>query len=72
MSTTIRKSFKREIACAGLAFWGLLTAFMFWYAPVARLEALHTPYEAVTWSAWAYAAAAFGMHSLATQFGKKG
>ncbi len=72
MSTTIRKSFKREIACGGLAFWLLITAWMFWYAPVDRLEALHTPFAAVTWAIWAYAAAAFGMHSLATQWGKKG
>ena len=72
MSATIRKSFKREIAVAGLAFWGLITVSVFWGAPVDRLEALHTPYEAVTWSVWAYAAAAFGMHALATQWGSKG
>lgn len=72
MSATIRKSFKREIALAGLAFWLLITSFMFWYADVSRLEALHAPYMAVTWSVWAYAAAAFGLHSLTTQWGKKG
>ncbi len=71
MSATIRKSFKREIAVAGLAFWGIITGFMFWYADVDRLPALQTPYDAVTWSVWTYAAAAFGLHALATQWGKK-
>lgn len=68
---SIRKSFKREIACAGLAFWTLITVSMFWYADTERLEALHTPYDAVTWSVWGYAAAAFGLHALATQWGTR-
>lgn len=68
----IRKSFKREIAVAGLVFWGLITATMFWYdVDTERLEALRTHYDAVTWAIWAYAAAAFGMHALATQWGSK-
>lgn len=69
--TTIRKSFKREIAVAGLLFWVGITSFMFWGAEVSRLEALHSPYEAVTWAIWAYAAAAFGLHALATQWGQR-
>lgn len=68
---TIRKSFKREIAVAGLAFWGIITASMFWYADAERVEALRTHYDAATWAIWAYAAAAFGMHALATQWGGK-
>ncbi len=72
MSAAIRKSFKREIAVGGLLFWLLITSFMFWYADVDRLGPLHAPYAAVTWSVWAYAAAAFGLHSLVTQWGKKG
>ncbi len=69
---TIRKSFKREIAVAGLAFWAGITASMFWYeVDPARLEALRTHYDAVTWAIWAYAAAAFGLHALATTWGPK-
>lgn len=67
----MKKTFKREIAVGALAFWAFITAFMFWYADGERLEALHRPYDAVTWSIWAYAAAAFGLHALATQWGQK-
>ena len=69
--TTIRKTFKREIGVAGVLFWMLLTGYMFFYADAERAEALRTHYDAVTWSTWAYAAAAFGLHSLATQWGAK-
>lgn len=66
----IRKSFKREIAVAGLAFWTFITGYMFWYADFDRLPALHAPYSAVTWAVWAYAAAAFGMHTYAARWDK--
>ena len=70
---SIRKSFKREIAVLGLVFWGIITGHMFWSdVDVLRLEALTTPYDAVTWTTWTYAAAAFGLHAIATQWGQKG
>lgn len=70
--TKVPKSFKREIAVTGLLFWLGITAYVFLSADVDRLEALRTHYDAVTWSIWTYTAAAFGMHALVTQWGKKG
>ena len=69
--TKVPKTFKREIALVGLLFWLGITAFVFLSADVERLEALRTHYDAVTWSIWTYSAAAFGLHSLATQWGAK-
>lgn len=67
----MKKSFKREIAVAALLFWGAVTVYAFLYADVDRVAALRTHYDAVTWSSWAYAAAAFGLHALSTQWGQK-
>ena len=67
----IRKSFKRELAVAGIAFWFVITVSMFWFMEATRITALHDPYFAATYSIWGYAAAAFGLHAIATQFGGK-
>lgn len=67
----MKKSYKREIACALLSFWGIASISMFWFMDAERAAALHDPYFAMTYSILGFAAAAFGMHSLATQFGDK-
>ena len=71
MSKAIRKSFKREIALAGLLYWLGVSSYMFWGASIERLAALHDPYFAMSYTVWAYAAAAFGLHAIATQWGQK-
>ena len=68
---TIRKSFKREIGVAGLLFWLLTTGYLYLVADVGRIAALTSIYVAQCGFTWGYAAAAFGMHALATQFGDK-
>lgn len=69
--TTLKKSFKREIGVAGLIFWFACTAYLYMIADLDRVDAITSVYIGQTSFTWAYAAAAFGMHSLATQFGDK-
>lgn len=71
MSKAIRKSFKREIAVAGLVVWLLATAFLYLMAEETRIAALTSVYIAQSGFTWGYAAAAFGLHALSTQWGQK-
>jgi len=67
----VGKTFKREVAVIALLFWGVVTYKMVWDVPEPRLIALAAVYAAQTWATWTFAAAAFGMHALSTQWGKR-
>ena len=71
MSKAIRKSFKREIAVAGLVVWLLATAYLYLLAEETRITALASVYTAQCGFTWGYAAAAFGMHVVAEAWGNK-
>ncbi len=59
-----RKSWKREIAAAGLALWAVVTVRLFVFTMDAQLvEALGTHYTAFSTSVWLYAGGVFGLHA---------
>ena len=68
---TIRKSFKRELAVAGLVAWLAATGYLYLMAEETRIAALTSVYIAQCGFTWGYAAAAFGLHVIATQWGQK-
>lgn len=67
----MKKTLKREVAVLLLLFWGSASISIFWVMDAARIETVTSPYMAMTYAVLGYAAAAFGMHSIATQFGQK-
>lgn len=67
----MKKTLKREVAVILLMFWGISSVSIFWFMDATRIETVTSPYMAMTYAVLGYAAAAFGMHSIATQFGQK-
>lgn len=57
-----RKTYKRELAAAGLLFWSLLTIYYFMGMDTAELvRAYEGPYGVITNAIWLFTTAAYGM-----------
>lgn len=67
----MKKTLKREVAVIALLFWAFVTAYLYLFADLERINVLGSYYIMQTSATFTYAAAAFGMHALATQFGQK-
>ena len=67
----MKKTLKREVAVIALLFWAITTGYIYMIASIDRIDALTSIYIAQCGFTWGYAAAAFGLHALATQFGAK-
>lgn len=67
----MKKTFKREIANAGLVFWTAASVYLYLVADNERIAALDAVYDAQTAFTWGYAAAAYGLHQIAKTWGVK-
>lgn len=66
-STFARKTFKRELAVIALGLWAAVTVKVFWHMPPEAVCALDGYYGTLSTSVWLFAAAAFGLDSIAKQ-----
>lgn len=63
------KTFKREVALAGLLFWAVVTVRVFWYMDVHEANALAAVYGTMSTTVWLFAAGSFGIDCVAKQMG---
>ncbi len=61
------KTYKREVAVAGLAFWAGVTVYLFVFVSADKVESYRWIYDAVSSWTWMFAIAAYGVDAIGKQ-----
>ena len=65
------KTWKREIAAAGLLVWLAATVNIFLFVPAENVSQYYTVYDIMTTMVWAVAAAVFSIHGFQDAINKR-